>query len=235
MEKSKSGYLSRFWSEERNLTWLLVALVLDAFIVDPMATLLNGGLAVQLINSLTFSAILLMGLFTIARHKVTLIIFTGITVLIISVRFGRLVFGENWLLVWDIALSMISIVTFVIVLLIYVYMEEATVTIHRIRGAVAAYLLIAIAFAFGYQLIEFLVPGAFLFKDTIPKFNDIHLFYYFSACTLTTLGYGDVTPIHPYARSLAMMEAFIGQLYPAILLARLVTLYVATGRTNKDK
>jgi hypothetical protein len=48
---------------------------------------------------------------------------------------------------------------------------------------------------------------------------------YFSFVTLTTVGYGDVTPVHPLARSLALMEGLTGQLYPAILLARLVTLH----------
>jgi len=49
-------------------------------------------------------------------------------------------------------------------------------------------------------------------------------FYYFSIVTLTTLGYGDITAIHPVARSVVMIEALLGQLYPAILIARLVTL-----------
>ena len=47
---------------------------------------------------------------------------------------------------------------------------------------------------------------------------------YFSFVTLTSVGYGDIAPLHPYARSLANIEAIIGQLYPATLLARLVTL-----------
>jgi hypothetical protein len=47
---------------------------------------------------------------------------------------------------------------------------------------------------------------------------------YFSFVTLTTTGYGDIMPLHPYARSLANVEAIIGQIYPATLLARLVTL-----------
>jgi hypothetical protein len=47
---------------------------------------------------------------------------------------------------------------------------------------------------------------------------------YFSLTTLTTTGFGDITPVHPFARSLANLEAIIGQLYPATILARLVTL-----------
>jgi hypothetical protein len=52
-------------------------------------------------------------------------------------------------------------------------------------------------------------------------------FGYFSFVTLTSVGYGDIVPVHPYARSLANVETIIGQLYPATLLARLVTLEIA--------
>ena len=47
---------------------------------------------------------------------------------------------------------------------------------------------------------------------------------YFSFVTLTTVGYGDISPVARAARSLAMLEALIGQLYPAVILARLVSL-----------
>ena len=52
---------------------------------------------------------------------------------------------------------------------------------------------------------------------------------YFSFVTLTTTGYGDIVPVHAGARSLANLEAFIGQLYPAVLLARLVSLELTSG------
>ena len=66
----------------------------------------------------------------------------------------------------------------------------------------------------------------------VPEAAERHDFVYFSFVTLTTVGYGDVTPVHPVARSLAVAEALIGQLYPAILLARLVSL--ATGSERAD-
>ncbi len=59
-------------------------------------------------------------------------------------------------------------------------------------------------------------------------------FNYFSIVTLTTLGYGDITAVHPVARSVVMMEALLGQLYPAILIARLVTLQMETRKSEKS-
>jgi hypothetical protein len=55
-------------------------------------------------------------------------------------------------------------------------------------------------------------------------FSQIDTILYFSFTTLTTTGFGDITPMHPFARSLTNLEAVIGQLYPATILARLVTL-----------
>ena len=61
------------------------------------------------------------------------------------------------------------------------------------------------------------------------------VFYYFSVTTLTTAGFGDITAVNPFARTLVMMEALIGQLYTAILIARLVSLHVETKREKKGE
>ena len=237
MKKIKFRYQPQCWSEERNLTWLLVALILDMFIIDPLVGVLTRGIAASVINSLAFAVVLLLGLLTLTQHKVTQLIFAVITVLIISARFSRLIFGETCLLIWDILLSIVFIIAFVLVLLINVY-QEGHVTRHRILGAISAYLLIAMVFAYGYCLIEFLSPGAFHFPESVPRIVDLRMlrttFNYFSISTLTTLGYGDVTPVHPFARSLTMMEGLIGQLYPVTLIARVVTLHITAGRTRND-
>jgi hypothetical protein len=57
---------------------------------------------------------------------------------------------------------------------------------------------------------------------------------YFSFSTLTTVGYGDITPLHPMARDIANLESVLGQLYPATLLARLVSLEIEHRRLPKD-
>lgn len=98
---------------------------------------------------------------------------------------------------------------------------------HRIMGAVLLYLLIALTFVALYVLIGLVFPKAFsgiVFEDNSAFTNSI---IYFSFVTLTTVGYGDIVPLHPVARSLCNLESICGQLYPATLLARLVTLELA--------
>lgn len=76
------------------------------------------------------------------------------------------------------------------------------------------------------------VPNAFIglqpLRDNLAIAANL---IYFSFVTLTSVGYGDIVPLHPYARSLANLEAIIGQLYPATLLARLVTLQLEGRRS----
>jgi hypothetical protein len=111
------------------------------------------------------------------------------------------------------------------------------VTWHRIQGGVALYLIVALFFAHLYGLLAVLVPETFSGGPT--GLNAHAVFYrgrllYFSLVTLTTTGYGDIVPLHSVARSLATLEAVIGQLYPATLLARLVTLELQ-GRRPSDE
>jgi voltage-gated potassium channel Kch len=135
---------------------------------------------------------------------------------------------------WNSFFSAIAVVGMLIVTLWMVY-QDGPVTAHRVRGAVAAYLLIGIVFAKTYTLINYLMPGAFTMASPVTSLTGQgrQAFYYFSIVTLTTVGYGDITAAAPTARSLVMAEALIGQLYPAILLARLVTLQIETRRSGK--
>ena len=98
------------------------------------------------------------------------------------------------------------------------------ITYHRIVGAILLYLLIAVAFATLFAFIGLSLHGAIkgiTFEDDRSLASAV---FYMSFVTLTSTGYGDIVPVHPLARSLCNIESVIGQLYPATLLARLVTL-----------
>jgi hypothetical protein len=100
------------------------------------------------------------------------------------------------------------------------------VNYHRVMGAILLYLAIGWLFAGFYALLGLLVPDAFsgmTVSDSASLASDMA---YFSFGTLTTAGSGDIAPIHAIGRSLVNIEAMIGQLYPATLLARLVTLEI---------
>ena len=103
---------------------------------------------------------------------------------------------------------------------------------HRVRGAVALYLLIAVLFAFLYGLTEELAPGAFNIPGGQVSVARGETFY-FQHRDAHHRGFGDITAVHPFVRSPGHAQALIGQLYPAILIARLVTLQLETRRSGK--
>jgi len=104
--------------------------------------------------------------------------------------------------------------------------SAARVTVHRVRGAILLYLNVAALFGIAYTALQQLVPEAFHIVMQ-PGEAPTAAFTYFSLTTITTVGFGDITPLHPLARSLATLEAVFGQLFPATLLARLVALHLA--------
>jgi hypothetical protein len=109
------------------------------------------------------------------------------------------------------------------------------VTYHRIVGAILLYFLISLMFVALFVLVGQIIPKAFsgiAIEDSTALASN---FIYFSFVTLTSTGYGDVVPVHPIARSLCNLESIIGQLYPAILLARLVTLELQDGSPNSKQ
>src|SRR3954447_21974354 len=102
--------------------------------------------------------------------------------------------------------------------------RRGRVPYHRIIGAVLLYLLIAVAFATLFLFVGLLDHDAIKGITFDDDQSVAAALFYMSFVTLTSTGYGDIVPVHPFARSLCNIESVIGQLYPATLLARLVTL-----------
>jgi len=218
--------LRGFWTEERGLTVMLALLLLHIFILAPARFL---GYAFQIIGALFLSLMLIEGLLTMVKPRALRWIGALIVAGVVLFKTAALFWNIPWLIAGDALFTLLSVS--VLVYIVFRQLSgEGPVTAHRVRGAIAEYLLIAMLFAFLYSLIEGLVPGAF----NIPGSPSAHgeTFYYFSVVTLTTVGFGDITPVHPFVRSLVMIEALIGQLYPVVLLSRLVTLELETRRSG---
>ena len=108
--------------------------------------------------------------------------------------------------------------------------NSSHVTSGVLSGTMCLYLVIGLFWGTLYTLLEVLSPGAFsgaLLEN--PGTSELHLFNYFSLVTLTSLGYGDITPQIPGAASLCQMQAIVGQFFTAVLVAWLVGMY---GKPN---
>ena len=115
---------------------------------------------------------------------------------------------------------------YAVVLILLEIARSTDVRRETIFAAVVAYLLIALMWSFLYMILEMAVPGSFSLPDQSNRREMMH-FEYFSFITITTLGYGDITPLTNRASALALLEALIGQIYMVVLVAWLVGMYVS--------
>jgi hypothetical protein len=92
--------------------------------------------------------------------------------------------------------------------------------------------MFGIAWAMAYSALDLLVPNSFTVQMNVGGQSSLTPFY-FSFVTLTTLGYGDISPVKPFARILCIIEAIIGQLYLVVLVARLVSQHIAHSKPIK--
>lgn len=104
---------------------------------------------------------------------------------------------------------------------------------NKIVGAICIYLLMGLVWALCYLLIAQATPGAFNGLEQLPWYENFADVSYYSYVTLTTLGYGDITPINAFARSLAYLEAATGQIYLTVLIASLVGIHITTSGKGK--
>jgi hypothetical protein len=133
--------------------------------------------------------------------------------------------------------SRVSIVLFfafiIVNILVFIFRQDE-VTRDLIIGAAVVYLLLAEMWSYVYQILEKLRPGSFAVPDG-PLQNSLLLFDYYSLVTITTLGYGDVTPLTSVASTLSTLEAVIGQLYLVITVAWLVGVHVSQSIQKKSR
>jgi hypothetical protein len=112
----------------------------------------------------------------------------------------------------------------------YAALAPGAVSVHRVLGAIALYLNLGLMFGTVYRMIWYFIPNSLMNIPGNADWQAYGTILYFSFVTLTSTGYGDVTPVHPLVRTLANVEAIIGQLYPATMLARLITLELRRPR-----
>jgi hypothetical protein len=226
-----SSRLLKFWDPDRSLTALLVLLALNILVLSPAS---NLGKIVTPVAHLSLGLLFVAGILMMERGA-----FRIVALVVVCMAGATRLAADFFYDVLTLHIAAFAFASVAYALIIYVVARmvyaEGPVTGARIRGAVALYLLIAALFAVLYDCVELVFPGAFRFATgsamTAAQLRDS--LNYFSCVTLTTVGYGDLTAVHPFARSLVIFEALIGQLYPAILIARLVTLYEDTRRSGK--
>jgi hypothetical protein len=213
-----------FWADETGLTGLLIFSLGYFIILNSMGELWLG----RLLAHIFFSLVIVTGVITTFKKR-----WLGFVVIVLAVVSLTLNWAEDFRIVEGLAvltngLSLIYLGILLAVVIAQVF-RDGPVTAHRIRGAILIYLLLGVMWAFAYQVLALTIHQAFRLPEGLSAGDPDGLWReltYFSFVTLTTTGYGDITAVHPVARTLVMLEALVGQLYPAIVLAWLVSLAI---------
>jgi hypothetical protein len=199
---------------------LLLALIAIPPFLEPLS---HGALIMNAINAfLIVSAVAAVG-----RSKVSFVIATLLAIPALFFHWklaqtGSTTYHELWL---KCGLALYAVTIFF--LLRYVF-ESGVMSADRLSGAASGYLMMGVMWTFIYALVTRADPAAFSAAGSRAPLPFMDLLYY-SFTTLTTMGYGDIVPMSRAARTAAIMEAIIGQLFLAILIAKLVSVYPIPG------
>lgn len=218
--------LQRFWQRDESLSILLALLVLFTFVLPPFISHRSANSPVA---AVLFSCLLVAGVATVMQQRrwVVAIVVVAV-VLALPLRWAAWFEPGGVFARWSVAAETFALVTLALVVLGMV-LRPGTITRYRIEGAVAAYILLGLAWSGAYELVWLSAPAAF----GGSVLDSSRQWIYYSFVTLTSTGYGDLTPVHPVARSLAVAEALTGQLYIAILISRLVALELQSRPEKK--
>jgi hypothetical protein len=212
--------LSEFWSAHLGLTLVNVSLAVIIFVITPLR---EAGLSGRFFFDLVVVTLMIFGALVVDQSRMAKAF--AITVVLVSATVlgaGR-VHPTPFLHLLGSALVIVTLLLYVRIVLLVMF-GKGPITWSRIQGGVCVYLLIGMAWASAFQFLEQLHPGSFYFASAPTDIDQLtSKLTYFSFATLTTVG-STIAPLDPFARSLTIAEAIVGQLFPATLIGALVAM-----------
>lgn len=209
------------------------AALLASLLVLIVVTPLLSGKAAKYLVELVFNGVLLAGVYSVGPGKLRWP-FLVLTVVTLAVRWGEHLAGVSYLDVGALALTVAWLVYAVSIIIADLF-RRSDVGVDTILGAVVTYLLVAVAFTLVFEIIELQKPGSFSGIGDGAALDRRELagsMMYLSLVCITTMGFGDIVPVSDLARPLTVLEGVFGQLYLAVMIARLVGLHIAGTRDD---
>lgn len=221
-----SSIAKQYWSRGDRFLTLLITLVATLLL---LSTIESPTLQKKL-GDVCFSLVFVAGVLANRRRKVIFWMAIVLGLVALCLIWGRWIIGDSALYVPRL-ISDIVFFTFTAAMILVAVFKDHMATMQAVFGAICVYLLLGIAWAFGYLLIESCEQEPFLFVERRieqpmlegREATDLSQMVYYSFVTMTTLGYGDITPRTRLAQTVTWMQAVTGQLFVAVLIARLVT------------
>ncbi len=224
------GLLARYLTRARAMRfhYLLASLVLLLAVYPYVSAGPNGSAALKVFSSF----VLITGVYAVSNRRRQVAIAGLLAIPAFGLGWLHIITGNPALGAAESIFTLLFYAFTALIGLLQV-LRERQITTDTIYGAVSVYLLMGLTWANAYGLIESVSPGSFSAGSGESAFT-FPTFIYFSFVTLTTLGYGDITPVTDQARSLAVLEMVSGTLYIAVLIARLVAAAGWMPRTGRE-
>lgn len=201
-----------------------------------MAPLLTGGELKGGLLDAAMSSIVMTGLYAADPGRKALVI--GFALACVTLATHRMVtlFHFEPLHIAHYAM-ILAVLVYTARTILWAVIRDSRVTIETIKGAVCVYLLIGLIWVYVFAMIDVTFPGSLRLPEPpggrpaghLLVRQDLHRLLYFSFCTLTTLGYGDIIPLRGVAQTACYLEAVIGQVFLTVLVARLVGMHISTA------
>lgn len=214
-----------------NFVYLLAAL-LAFLILSPIAQKLFPGSASIIVN-FTFTFTIVIGVWSLMDDRKWFQFGLGLAVCSFLLSLLNYFYTSQFIYIASILVLLFFLINSLLLAIKHILFAPK-IDINKIVGSVTIYLLIGIIWALLYGLVEEVFTGSFEGTHLAVDGSRFWDLIYFSFVTLTTLGYGDILPVNTYARTLAYMEAIVGQFYIAILVASLVGAHLSDRQFKKD-
>ena len=185
-----------------------------------------------ILTDLATSVVLILAIYSVSQKRLHTVIGVLLAVPMIVALWSYLVGEYSWLQITG-RLCGIAFFAFLIVIILKFVLSQNEITRDLIAAAAIVYLSLAAMWAFAYTVIEMMHPGSFAIPDQSAG-STVNSLYY-SLVTITTLGYGDITPVTSVAKTCSTLEAVIGQLYLVITVAWLVGMHVSQSVKKKSQ
>lgn len=202
----------------------LLAAIVVYWAVTP---LLQGFFGLVILTDLFFSAALISAIWAVAQVRRQAVVAAGLA-LPMFISIWLLYFGPRPVLLMIGSVFEVLFFGYTAWLILSAVLRAPAVSREIIAASIVVYMFLGLIWAGLYSILELLQPGSFTISGAVAGPTS-RPFAYFSYTTLTTLGYGDIAPLSGSARALSTLEALIGQIYLAVLIARLVGIYAAQG------
>ncbi|WP_338222242.1 potassium channel family protein [Algoriphagus confluentis] len=216
--------LSEYWLNDFSFVTLLFVLVFTIFILP---VLIEYGHVSQLFVNLVFVFLFFTGIWS-SNNRFLIFLTTSLFFLQLGLRILRFSNLPMEFYLWERVVGLINMGVFIFVNLRLLFRNNE-VNLYRVIGAVNVYLLLAILGAFGFEVIHLVIGSSITGITEISGQSkllgldeDFSTYVYFSLVSLTTVGFGDYTPVNVMSKMLAVFLSTVGILYPAVVIAKLV-------------